>query len=156
MTNEDPSMQLAATNLVGRYCDAVLRCDAESFASCWTLDATWQIPGKGVLVGRQAIVDAFMEIRSTYRLCVQEVLSGQVVLGDPPTVTASVQVRELQWRSDGTGSELIGVYHDRITIDAAGSALFTHRDFELIYDGRVDLPGRLRTPRPPRSATSLP
>ena len=137
----------AVHDLVGRYCEAVLRCDMDLFAECWTPDATWAIPGKGLIEGRAAVVEAFADIRPLYRLCVQEILNGHVELDGADSASATFQVRELQWRADGAGSELIGVYHDRVTADAAGRGWFTHRDFELLYDGSVELPGRLRTPR---------
>lgn len=136
-------MLLAVTNLVGRYCDAVLRCDLDLFTECWSADATWAIPGKGVVEGRPAIVDAFAEIRPTYLRCVQEILNTRVEPLDDTRAGCTFQVRELQWRADGTGSELIGVYHDRVVVDA-GRAWFTHRDFELVYNGPVALTGRLR------------
>jgi hypothetical protein len=141
------ALHLAVQNLVGRYCEAVLRADTEVFASCWTADAMWCIPGKREVSGRDDIVAAFADIRPTYRLCVQEVLNSRIEPSDGRTASATFQVRELQWRADGTGSELIGVYHDEITLDADGRAWFTRRDFELLYNGPVDLSGRLRSPR---------
>lgn len=140
-------MHLAISNLVGRYCDAVLRCDIDTFTDCWTDDATWAIPGKGVVEGRAAIVEAFFEIRPTYRLCVQEILNSRIEPDDDAHARCTFQVRELQWRSDGDGSELIGVYHDTVVIDG-DRAWFTHRDFELLYNGPVTLTGRLRPARP--------
>ena len=41
----------------------MLRCDRDTFAGCWADDATWAIPSKGVVVGRDAIVDAFFPPR---------------------------------------------------------------------------------------------
>lgn len=140
-------MLLAVTNLLGRYCDAVLRCDRDTFAACWTDDATWAIPGKGIVTGRPAIVEAFVEIRPTYLRCVQEILNSRIEPIDDAHAECTFQVRELQWQSDGTGSELIGVYHDTVVVDGASSARFTHRDFELVYHGPVALDGRLRTLR---------
>ena len=140
------AVHLAISNLVGRYCDAVLHCDLDTFTDCWTDDATWAIPGKGIVEGRAAIVDAFAEIRPTYRLCVQEILNSRIEPLDDTHARCTFQVRELQWRADGDGSELIGVYHDTVVVDA-GRASFTHRDFELLYNGPVELTGRLRTPR---------
>jgi molybdopterin-containing oxidoreductase family membrane subunit len=64
-------------------------------------------------------------------------------------ISLSWQVRELQWRGDGTESELIGVYHDRLVRTDEGWR-FAHRDFELVYDGPLTLDGRIRAPRPPR------
>jgi hypothetical protein len=139
-------LHLAIANLIGRYCDAVLRCDLDTFTGCWTDDATWAIPGKGVLTGRAAIVEAFAEIRPTYRLCVQEILNSRIEPVDATRASCTFQVRELQWRNDGEGSELIGVYHDTVVVHD-DRASFTHRDFELLYNGPVALSGRLRSPR---------
>jgi hypothetical protein len=136
---------LAVTNLIGRYCDAVLRCDIDTFAGCWTDDAVWSIPGKGRVEGRPAIVEAFAEIRPTYLRCVQEILNSRVEPIDAGRATCTFEVRELQWGTSG-GSELIGVYHDTVVVDA-GRATFTSRDFELVYTGPVELTGRLRTLR---------
>jgi uncharacterized protein (TIGR02246 family) len=134
-------------NLVGRYCDAVLRVDVDEFADAWAPDARWLIPGDGVIEGRAEITAAFERIRPTYRQCVQEVLNGTVSYADGDHATARWQIRELQWRDDGTTSELIGVYHDRMARGDDGVLRFTERDFELIYSGPTDGSGRLRTPR---------
>lgn len=134
-------------DLVGRYCEAVLRNDPQLFAQTWTTDATWAVPGAGEIVGRDAIVDTFTSIRSGYPLCVQQILNGTLSVVDEHRAVATHQVRELQWRADGSGSELIGVYHDELSADGAGEWRFSRRDFELLYDGPVDLRGRLRTPR---------
>ena len=143
-TSTSADIAVAVHNLVGRYCEAVLRNDVDSFAEMWTEAAEWCIPGAGVLSGRATIAETFREIRSTYRLCVQEILNSIVEALDPVTTRATIQVRELQWRADGTGSELIGVYHDVIALDDDGCYRFARRDFELVYSGSVDLAGRLR------------
>lgn len=134
-------------NLIGRYCDAVLRVDVAEFASTWAKDARWLIPGDGVIEGREAITATFEKIRPTYRQCVQELLNGTISYVDGETATARWQIRELQWRDDGTVSELIGVYHDTMTRDLDGVLRFSQRDFELVYSGPIDGTGRLRTPR---------
>jgi hypothetical protein len=135
----------APFDLVGRYADAVLRFDADRFAPLWTEDAEWVVAGGEPLRGRAAIVETFMRARSGFRLCVQEIMSGYV---DPPAgaeVSAHWQVRELQWRPDGTGSQLIGVYHDELRA-VEGSWCFARRRFELFYRGSLDLSGRLYLP----------
>ena len=134
-------------NLVGRYCDAVLRVDLDEFADVWAEHARWLIPGDGVIEGRTAISEAFARIRPTYTQCVQEILSGTISYVDGDHASARWQIRELQWRDDGTTSELIGVYHDVMARDLDGVLRFTERDFELIYSGSTDGSGRLRPPR---------
>ena len=131
----------APSDLVGRYADAVLRFDADRFARLWTEDAEWVVAGGEPLRGRDVIVETFVRARSAFRLCVQEITSGYV---DPPA-GAHWQVRELQWRPDGTGSQLIGVYHDDLqAVD--GVWCFARRRFELLYRGPIDLSGRLYLP----------
>jgi ketosteroid isomerase-like protein len=134
-------------NLVGRYCDAVLRVDVAEFANAWTEDARWLSPGDGIIEGRAAITETFEKIRPSYRQCVQEVLNGTIAYVDGDTASARWQIRELQWREDGTVSELIGVYHDVMTRGLDGVLRFAQRDFEVIYSGPVDGSGKLRTPR---------
>lgn len=134
-------------NLVGRYCDAVLRVDVVTFASTWTESARWLIPGEGIIEGRAAITSMFEKIRPTYRQCVQEILNGTVAHENGEAAGARWQIRERQWRDDGTVSELIGVYHDTMVRDPDGVLRFSERDFELIYSGPIDGSGRLRMPR---------
>lgn len=140
-------MYFAVENLIGRYCEAVLRCDIELFAACWLEDATWCIPGNRIVAGREPIRAVFADIRPSYRLCVQEILNRRIEPQGERAAEATFQIRELQWRSDGSGSELIGVYHDEIVASPDGVASFARRDFELLYSGPVALEGRLRSPR---------
>ena len=74
----------------------------------------------------------YSSIRATYLRCVQAVLNGVVTPAGPDRAGARWQVRALQWRPDGTASELIGVYHDEVARTDAGWR-FAHRDFELVY-----------------------
>ena len=142
----DLPIRVEIEELLGRYCDSVLRLDLDEFATTWCEHATWAIPGSGVITGRDAIVETFAEIRGGYARCLQQILNGTVGPLVDGRATASWQVRELQWRHDGSASELLGVYHDEVERTGAGWC-FARRDFELIYDGPVDMPGRLRTPR---------
>jgi ketosteroid isomerase-like protein len=131
------------SDLVGRYADAVLRADATRFTSLWTEDAEWLVAGSDPVRGRPSVVETFVRSRSRFRLCVQEIMSGYV---DPVATDGSTgahwQVRELQWRTDGTGRELIGVYHD-VVRPAEGAWRFARRRFEPVYRGPVELPGRV-------------
>jgi hypothetical protein len=125
----------------------VLRVDVAEFSDTWAGDARWLIPGDGVIEGRDNISATFEKIRPTYKQCVQEVLNGTISYVDGDNASARWQIRELQWRDDGTVSELIGVYHDVMARDLDGVLRFTQRDFELIYSGPIDGSGRLRPPR---------
>ena len=133
-------------NLVGTYAEAVLRNDPALFADTWAADAVWSTPGAPAIAGRDDIARSFRDRRGTFRLCVQEILNGRITTAEADRATATWQVRELQWRADGTGSELLGVYDDVMVVGADGELRFARRDFELLYRGPVDLRGNLRLP----------
>jgi hypothetical protein len=139
-------IDLAVRNLAGRYCDAVARFDIEAFRSCWTDDADWVVPNVKTTSGRDAIVRLFATLRGGFRLCIQELLSGVVEpAGEGSAATARWQIRELQWRADGTTSCLIGIYTDRIVLDG-GLWRFARRRFDALYRGPVDLSGAVLEP----------
>lgn len=131
----------AIRKLVARYCDAVLRFDAEAFGATWAPDAVWHIPGGDDVHGREAITRTYAEIRALYPMCVQEILSSII----EPEGRARTTVRELQWRPEGEGSQLIGVYDDTFS-GPPDAPLFASRRFTLLYRGPADLSGRLYGP----------
>jgi hypothetical protein len=135
----------AVRNRTGLYCEAVSGFDLDLFADCWMADARWEVPGAAPTVGREAIVGLFASIRAGYRLCVQELLSGVVEPDDDGTAIARWHIRELQWRNDGEGRQLIGIYTDRLVPDG-GVLRFASRHFEPLYRGGADLGGRLYRP----------
>jgi ketosteroid isomerase-like protein len=133
-------------NLVGSYAQAVLRNDPTLFADTWAEDAVWSMPGAPTIVGRDDIARSFRDRRGDFRLCVQQILNGRITMAEADRAAATWQVRELQWRSDGTGGELLGIYDDVMAVGVDGELRFTRRDFELLYRGPVDLRGKLRLP----------
>ena len=130
----------AIRRLIARYCDAVLRFDREAFAATWAAAAVWHIPGGEDLRGREAITERYCELRGLYPMCVQEIL-GSLILPE----SARTTVRELQWKPEGEGSQLIGVYDDTFS-GPADAPLFASRRFTLLYRGPADLSGRLHGP----------
>lgn len=131
----------AVRRLVGRYCDAVLRFDPDAFGASWAEDAVWHIPGGDDVHGRASIVSTYAEFRALYAMCVQEILGSLI----EPAGRARLTVRELQWRTEGEDSQLIGVYDDTFS-GPADAPLFASRRFTLLYRGPVDLSGRLYGP----------
>ena len=135
-------VDLAVRNLTARYCDAVVRFDTELFASCWVTHAEWVVPNVATTAGREKIVRLFTKLRGGYRLCIQELLSGVIEVGEGSGVDARWQIRELQWRSDGATVCVIGVYTDRVVFDD-GAWRFARRQFDVLYRGPADLSGTL-------------
>jgi hypothetical protein len=155
MSPEDVlAVRAAVTDLVAAYCDAVTRAGAEDFGRCWAVDATWVIPGTGEVHGRDAIVEQFTRTRALYDFCVQELSSGRVVVHDAGHAEGRWYVRELQHTHDRTAGELLGTYDDEVALDGDGVWRFTRRAFQLLYRGRLEMPGRFYRlpPRWPPSA----
>ena len=48
--------RIAIRELVESYNDAVMRFDAADWGSNWAADGVWSLPGRGEVVGREAIV----------------------------------------------------------------------------------------------------
>jgi hypothetical protein len=142
-TGDELAVRAAVTELVAAYCDAVTRADPDDFGECWALAATWVIPGTGEVHGRPAIVEQFARTRAAYDFCVQELLSGRIRVGDDGRRAESRwYVRELQHTEDRTGGELLGAYDDSVALEADGVWRFTRRAFQLLYRGRLEMPGR--------------
>lgn len=137
----------AVRNLTARYCDAVARNDGEIFASLWTLEADWVVPGARTTSGRERIARVFAKLRGDYVLCTQELMSGYVVPGDPGVGSASTaearwQIREFQWKADAPVSCVLGIYSDQLVIED-GVWRFARRQFDILYRGPVDLTGAI-------------
>ena len=129
------------TNLLGRYCRGVANFDKDEWGGTWAEDARWIFPDGNAVAGRAAIVETFAEARTRYPLCVQQVTSS-VIDVDGDTGTGWVQVCEIQWRSDGKTTELVGDYHDEYVRTAEGWQ-FAARRFQLRVNGPADRAARL-------------
>ncbi|HEX7095732.1 MAG TPA: nuclear transport factor 2 family protein [Acidimicrobiales bacterium] len=144
-----PSIDCAVRNLAARYCDAVLRADAERFASCWAPDARWVVPGGDTIEGRDRITALFVKLRRPFALCVQELLSGVVEPageGSGLAAVATWQIREVQRRDDESTNCVLGVYHDEVREDDDGVLRFARRRFDVVYRGPLDLSGTVWPP----------
>jgi hypothetical protein len=142
-----PVTELDVRNLAGRYCEAVLLGDAELFASCWMPDAEWVVPGGSTIAGRDDIVALYAKLRAPFALCVQELLSGVVELGDDDRpAQARWQIREVQRRADGRTNCVIGTYTDDVARGEDGVCRFVRRRFDVRYRGPLDLSGDVTAP----------
>ncbi|MCB0997450.1 MAG: nuclear transport factor 2 family protein [Acidimicrobiales bacterium] len=132
-------------DLLGRYCEAVLRFDLVAFRDCWAQDAVWVLPGDQPNVeGPDACVELFGRLRGTFALCTQEILSSVVeVAPDGRSADVRSVIREAQWMPEGPGRLLVGIYHDAVVADDAGRWRFRRRRFEAWFRGAPDLTGRI-------------
>jgi AcrR family transcriptional regulator len=123
----------ALRQLVSRFSDAVIRGDADSWAATWTDDATWQINTGKPVVGKQAVVAAWVAQMKPMQwvvqipaVCVFEVDEQQ------GTGTGRVTISERFARTRGGGSgSLLGTFLDEYRrID--GRWLFSSRRLQVI------------------------
>ena len=135
------SVEEAVRNLTGRYCAAVVDFDRDVFGACWMPDAQWHAKGN-VIEGRDRIVRVFEKLRRQYSLCVQELLSGVIDAVSDTEASATWQIRELQFPSEGAGVQLVGIYDDRCVLDN-GQWRFASRAFRELYRGPLDTSGAL-------------
>jgi hypothetical protein len=131
------SADAAVRNLAGRYCAAVLSGDSGEFGACWTDAAQWVTAGGRVFEGRERIVRVFEKSRVPFMLCIQELLSGVIEPAGEGSGAARArwQIRELQWRTDGAQSYLIGTYTDDCVREADGVWRFARREFDEVQRG---------------------
>jgi uncharacterized protein (TIGR02246 family) len=125
-----PATDNALRQLIGRYCDAVLRKDAAAFGSCWTTDGSWVL-GKAI-DGRDAIQAAFGKLIAGYTYLVQTAPNAVFEIDEAAgTGSGRVTIQEtFESKKDGPGT-LLGVYHDRYQ-RVGNTWLFAERRIEII------------------------
>ncbi len=128
-----PATDTALRHLVSRYCDAVIRNDADALGQCWAVDSTWLL--NKPINGREAIVAAFRKLMSTMAWLVQTAPNAVFEIDEATgTGTGRVTIHEsYQSKKDGPGT-LVGVYHDRY-VRVGTSWLFAERRIEIINRG---------------------
>jgi ketosteroid isomerase-like protein len=142
--------ELAIRDLVARYVEAVATADADLYRSVWAPDSVWDVDGRGRFHGPDAITELYVKLRERQEFAIQRLVSGRVALGAgetgeaPATATGRWVIHSLT-RTDGQGSELVGIYDDRYARTAEGWR-FVERAFHPLYRGPVDLPGRVFAP----------
>jgi hypothetical protein len=130
----------------------VATADADLYRSVWAADSVWDVDGRGRFHGPDAITELFVRLRERQELAVQRLVSGRVAVADLPDrvadgATGRWVIHSLT-RTDGQGSELVGIYDDRYARTADGWR-FVERAFHPLYRGPVELPGRVFAPPAP-------
>jgi len=128
-----PATDNALRQLIARYCDAVVRRDAEAFGACWATDATWQLTKP--ITGRVAIVAAFRKLLTGFDWLVQSAPNAVFEVDEAAGAgTGRVLINEtFQSKQDGAGA-LVGMYHDRYQ-RVGNRWLFVERRIEIISRG---------------------
>jgi len=95
--------------------------------------------------GPDAITALFVRLRSRQELAVQRVMSGRALIRGNDGVGRWV-IHSVT-RTNGAGTELIGVYDDRYRCED-GTWRFVERAFAPLYRGPRELPGTVWPPPP--------
>jgi ketosteroid isomerase-like protein len=127
-----PATDAALRRLVGRYCDAVNRLDRDTWASTWTDDAVWEIPGDSIL-GRTKIIAAFERLIDDVEWAVQ---TSPLMIFEVDeangTGTGRVTIQDrVKRRKAAKPTSLLAVSHDRY-VRQSGKWLCAERRLEVI------------------------
>ena len=125
-----PITQTALAQLVARYCDAVVRKDADACRALWAPDAMWNI-GKPVQ-GRDEVMALWTSAVGTLKWVVQTAPTMVFEVDERHgTAIGRVTVTEQFQTKKGAEGSLLGVYHDRY-VRRDGTWLFAERVLEVI------------------------
>ena len=131
------STPAAISDLVHRYCDAVVHKNREQWAATWTENAHWDLGMGRVMDGRQAIVDYWVGAVEAFDVVVQLAHNGQATV-DGDRGTGRWYISEHMQRRDGSTGLLLAFYDDDYArVD--GNWLFDRRAITILYRGPGDL-----------------
>jgi ketosteroid isomerase-like protein len=139
--------ELAIRQLTAAYTDALNRGDLDDVAHVYADDARFTMMDRPTVEGRDAIVEVLRATVARYRLVMQLVHSG-VVLVDGDSARARWQITELQVPVDGPPRFIAGRYEDEHARRNDGW-VFTSRTYTARYLGGLDLTDPVLPDRPP-------
>jgi hypothetical protein len=131
------STPVEISDLVHRYCDAVVRKDRDQWAATWAPDAHWDLGRGRVMNGRDAIVDYWVGAVDAFDSVVQLAHNGQAVI-DGERGSGRWYISEHMQRRDGTKGLLLAYYDDAYAL-VDGHWLFDSRSITILYRGPADL-----------------
>jgi AcrR family transcriptional regulator len=129
-----PATDIALRQLIGRYCDGVIRKDVATWIGTWTIDGVWQM-GTQPVIGRDAICETWQAAMAGFEWAVHTapvmVFEIDEVAG---TGAGRVTVDERFKLKNGKTGNLLATYHDRYE-RVGGAWLFAERRLEVIATG---------------------
>ena len=140
------SDELGLRNLEARYCDAVIRRDADAWESTWALDGVWEFMGQ-TIEGRNNIVTLWKQAMDDFPMIIHHYLSGGINI-DGDNASCRWYINEMVINTMGEALHFFGVYNDQCR-KIENEWLFKKRRFDLIYQGPglLDDAGWLGYPR---------
>lgn len=123
--------RLAIRELIEAFCAAVIRIDADRFASTFAEDGVWVLPSvpEGTR-GRDNIRKVFGE-KLAYVEHIHMTGFPDELVFDGDRATGKTYCRELIYTKDGDNKVLIGCFHDAY-VKCDGDWLFQSRDYEVV------------------------
>ena len=121
--------RLAIRELVESYNDAVMRLDAEAWASNWAEDAVWSLPGMGEVQGRDKIVAMWQQAMGALDVDGFFASAGPIVV-DGDQARATWYQQEFLKMKGGPAQFVIGEYQDEYT-KTGGRWYFTKRIYSI-------------------------
>lgn len=124
--------ELAIRNLEARYCDAVIRRDADAWESIWAVDGVWEFMGQ-TIEGRENIVTLWKQAMDDFPMIIHHYLSGGINI-DGDNASCRWYINEMVINSMEESQQFFGVYNDECR-KIENEWLFTKRRFDLMYQG---------------------
>jgi uncharacterized protein (TIGR02246 family) len=123
------------TALAGEFTDAGMTHDYDRFASLFTEDGVWAIPGGGIeFRGREAIRAGIERLQANWEFFVQNSHPGIIRMdaANPDAATGRAYIAELGRFRNGSSHVNYALYHDSYERTADGWK-FEARSYELRY-----------------------
>jgi AcrR family transcriptional regulator len=124
-----PATDLALRQLVGRYCDGVIRHDVDTWSSTWADDASWQM-GADAVVTKDNIVTTWVSAMAGFDWAVHTPLLIVFDVDEALGVGSGRVTISERYSRKGKVSSLLATYHDEVRrVD--GRWLFASRRLEV-------------------------
>ncbi len=122
--------RLAIRELVDSYNDAVMRFDRDAWASNWTDDAVWSLPGMGEVAGKDKFVPLWQQMMAGFSFVGFFASAGPIVVtGD--TAHATWYQQEFLHQKDGAKRRITGRYEDDY-VKRGGRWFFQKRVYSVL------------------------
>lgn len=131
--SDETADRLAIQELIAIYNDAVMRMDADAWASTWAEDGVWSLPGMADgIAGRDAIVETWKMAMSQFEFVGFFASPGPLQL-DGDTARGTLYQQEFLYLKEGGERQVIGRYSDEF-VRVGGQWRFSKRVYEVLKD----------------------
>jgi ketosteroid isomerase-like protein len=123
--------RLAIRELVESYNDAVMRFDAEAWASNWSEDGIWSLPGMGEVSGREKFVPLWKQAMSGLAFVGFFASAGPLRV-EGSTAHGTWYQQEFLHGKDGVRRAITGQYEDDY-VKRGGRWYFQRRVYKILH-----------------------